>query len=55
MATPGWLHAASPFHGGERSIQAQYGILERMDRQGRRIIRDHIAGSRLAIGIYRLT
>jgi predicted pyridoxine 5'-phosphate oxidase superfamily flavin-nucleotide-binding protein len=42
MATPGWPHAASPFHEGERSIHARYGILERMDRQGRRIIRDHM-------------
>ncbi|MBE9109858.1 pyridoxamine 5'-phosphate oxidase family protein [Nodosilinea sp. LEGE 07298] len=42
MANPGWPHTASPFHEGERSIHARFGILERMDRQGRRIIRDYM-------------
>lgn len=42
MANPGWPHAASPFHGGERAIQARLGILERMDRQGRHVIRDYM-------------
>jgi predicted pyridoxine 5'-phosphate oxidase superfamily flavin-nucleotide-binding protein len=39
MSTSGWSPSESPFHAGERAIQARLGIAERMDLQGRRIIR----------------
>ncbi|MGG6240710.1 pyridoxamine 5'-phosphate oxidase family protein [Nodosilinea sp. AN01ver1] len=42
MANPGWSHEESPFHAGELAIQARLGVQERMDRQGRRIIRDYL-------------
>ena len=32
----------SPFHRGERDIQARLGVRERMDQQGGRFIRDHL-------------
>lgn len=42
MAIPGWTHAASPFHEGELAIQARLGVQDRMDKQGRRVIRDFL-------------
>ena len=42
MANLGWPHAASPFHAGELAIQARLGVQERLDHQGRRIIRDYL-------------
>lgn len=39
MNEPGWSRADSPFHAGERAIQARLGLQERLDRQGRRVIR----------------
>lgn len=42
MANPGWSRSESPFHAGELAIQARLGIQERMDRQGRRIIREYL-------------
>lgn len=42
MAMPGWTQTASPFHAGELAIQARLGIQERMDKQGRRVIRDFL-------------
>lgn len=42
MINPGWTRSESPFHAGELAIQTRLGILERMDRQGRRIIRDYL-------------
>lgn len=42
MAIPGWQRTESPFHRGERAIQARLGALEPMDRVGRRIIRDFL-------------
>ena len=42
MANPGWSHRESPFHPGELAIQARLGIQERMDKQGRRIIREYL-------------
>ena len=42
MANPGWSHEESPFHAGELAIQAQLGVQERLDRQGRRVIRDYL-------------
>lgn len=32
----------SPFHPGEQAVHARLGILERMDKQGRRFIRDYM-------------
>ena len=42
MASPGWLRTESPFHAGELAIQAKLGIKDRMDRQGRRMIREYL-------------
>jgi uncharacterized protein len=42
MSNPGWTHTESPFHAGELAIQTRLGVQERMDRQGRRIIRDYL-------------
>ncbi|MDJ0568303.1 MAG: flavin-nucleotide-binding protein, partial [Pleurocapsa sp. MO_192.B19] len=42
MANPGWTRTESPFHSGELAIQARLGIQERIDKQGRRIIREYL-------------
>lgn len=42
MAIPGWTHSESPFHMGELVIQARLGVQERMDKQGRRVIREFL-------------
>jgi uncharacterized protein len=42
MSIPGWTRAESPFHAGELAIQARMGAQERMDRQGRRVIREYL-------------
>ena len=42
MADPGWSLAESPFHAGELAIQARLGIQERIDRMGRKLIREYI-------------
>jgi len=42
MANPGWTRTESPFHPGELAIQARFGAQERMDKQGRRVIREYL-------------
>jgi predicted pyridoxine 5'-phosphate oxidase superfamily flavin-nucleotide-binding protein len=42
MANPGWSKTESPFHAGELAIHARFGSQERMDKQGRRVIRDYL-------------
>lgn len=42
MAIPGWTSTESPFHAGELSIQTRLGVQERMDKQGRRVIRSFL-------------
>lgn len=42
MANPGWKSTESPFHAGELAIHARFGAQERMDKQGRRVIRDYL-------------
>jgi predicted pyridoxine 5'-phosphate oxidase superfamily flavin-nucleotide-binding protein len=42
MAIPGWNRTESPFHAGELAIHARFGAQERMDKQGRRVIRDYL-------------
>ena len=42
MAIPGWTRTESPFHKGELAIQARMGVQERIDKQGRRIIREYL-------------
>ncbi|MBD2229975.1 pyridoxamine 5'-phosphate oxidase family protein [Phormidium tenue] len=37
-----WSYEQSPFHAGELAIQTRLGVQERLDRQGRRIIRDYL-------------
>lgn len=38
----GWSREESPFHAGELAIQERFGARERMDRQGRRVIREYL-------------
>lgn len=47
MANPGWTRSESPFHQGELAIQARFGAQERMDRQGRRMIREYLTKQHL--------
>jgi uncharacterized protein len=42
MANPGWTRTESPFHAGELAIHARFGAQERMDTQGRRVIREYL-------------
>jgi uncharacterized protein len=42
MANQGWTNSESPFHAGELAIQARLGLQERIDKQGRRVIRDYL-------------
>jgi uncharacterized protein len=42
MAIPGWSRSESPFHVGERAIQARLGAQEQMDKMGRRVIREFL-------------
>lgn len=42
MINPGWAKHESPFHAGERAIQSRLNVQARMDKQGRRIIRDYL-------------
>lgn len=42
MAIPGWTRTESPFHAGELAIQTRLGVQERMDKQGRRVIREFL-------------
>ncbi len=42
MAIPGWTRSESPFHAGERAIQARLGAQEQMDKVGRRVIREFL-------------
>ncbi|MGF1529565.1 MAG: pyridoxamine 5'-phosphate oxidase family protein [Candidatus Competibacterales bacterium] len=37
-----WSHDESPFHEGERALQQRAGVLEKMDRQGRRAVRPYL-------------
>ncbi|MBW4690446.1 MAG: pyridoxamine 5'-phosphate oxidase family protein [Lyngbya sp. HA4199-MV5] len=38
----GWSQVESPFHAGELAIQARLGVLDRIDRQGRQMIRPYL-------------
>ncbi len=42
MANPGWSRSESPFHAGERAIQARLNIQEQVEKQGRRMIREYL-------------
>ena len=42
MVNPGWERKESPFHQGELAIRSRLGIQDRMDRQGRKIIREYL-------------
>ena len=42
MIDPGWSLTESPFHAGELAIQNRLGIQERIDKMGRRFIREYI-------------
>jgi hypothetical protein len=37
---PGWSHAGSPFHAGEREMQERAGVRARMEQVGRRVLRN---------------
>ncbi len=40
MTVPGWPDERSPFHEGEVAFQKKLGVHERIERQGRKVIRD---------------
>ena len=42
MTDGGWSRDESPFHAGEREIQARLGVREKIERQGRRMVRDYL-------------
>ena len=42
MVDLGWSHQESPFHAGEIAIQERVGVRDRIEVQGRRIIRDYL-------------
>ncbi|MDX2254613.1 MAG: pyridoxamine 5'-phosphate oxidase family protein [Pseudanabaenaceae cyanobacterium bins.39] len=42
MTNSGWSKTESPFHSGELIIQNRLGLQEKMDKQGRRVIRDYL-------------
>ncbi len=42
MIDSGWSHQESPFHAGEIAIQERVGVRDRIEAQGRRIIRDYL-------------
>ncbi len=39
MAHDGWSRETSPFHAGERAVQERLGVRERLERQGRQMVR----------------
>lgn len=42
MTLTGWTRSESPFHKGELAIQTRLGVKEKIDRQGRRMIREYL-------------
>ena len=42
MSDGGWSDAGSPFHRGEREVQARLGVREKLEGFGRRVIRDYL-------------
>ena len=42
MASSGWTRTESPFHAGELAIHSRMGSQARMDKQGRRVIREYL-------------
>lgn len=42
MVTINTTEEASPWHAGERALQSQAGVAERMEELGRRVLRDHL-------------
>jgi uncharacterized protein len=42
MVNPGWSRQESPFHAGEIAIQERVGVRDKMEAQGRRVIRDYL-------------
>ncbi|ELR97375.1 pyridoxamine 5'-phosphate oxidase family protein [Gloeocapsa sp. PCC 73106] len=42
MVIPGWTLSESPFHAGELAIQARVGVQDKIDKQGRRVIREFL-------------
>ena len=42
MNNSGWSRTESPFHQGELAVQTKLGVRERVDRQGRRMIREYL-------------
>jgi ferredoxin-NADP reductase/predicted pyridoxine 5'-phosphate oxidase superfamily flavin-nucleotide-binding protein len=39
---PGWTHPESPFHQGEQAVQARLGVREKVEAQGRKVVRDYL-------------
>ena len=48
MAQDGWNREASPFHAGERAVQERLGVRDRLERQGRQMVRAFLPGQHRA-------
>ena len=44
MTQDGWTREASPFHAGERAVQERLGVRDRLERQGRQMVRAFLPG-----------
>ncbi|MEM9301152.1 MAG: pyridoxamine 5'-phosphate oxidase family protein [Pseudomonadota bacterium] len=42
MKTAGWSRKASPFHAGEQEVQERMGVRDRIEKLGRRVVRDYL-------------
>ena len=42
MALPGWTQTESPFHAGEQDVQTRMGVRDKVEKFGRKIIRDYL-------------
>jgi ferredoxin-NADP reductase/predicted pyridoxine 5'-phosphate oxidase superfamily flavin-nucleotide-binding protein len=42
MTDGGWAHESSPFHAGEQAVQERLGVRDKLERFGRRVIRDYM-------------
>ncbi len=42
MTNSGWSHSESPFHAGEIAVQKRLGVQDKIEAQGKRVIRDYL-------------
>ncbi|ASC70109.1 hypothetical protein XM38_010390 [Halomicronema hongdechloris C2206] len=41
--TTGWTQPHSPFHAGEQAVQTRMGVRDKLEKLGRRVVRDYLA------------